>query len=153
MSTSNRTRQAGKVILSLLAIVFLLATTIGTQAATAEQPATAPAQQAAPAVQASKISVKPKFSNAKAFDVSPALRNLPKAPPAVVDPEAEPADIRPERGRDVLDDGFKGDGALNAANAKLAPSVAAALAPPLLTFEGLRNTDNPFLVASPRPGG
>ncbi len=52
-----------------------------------------------------------------AFDVSPALRDLPKAaaPKAVDDPDAEPVDIRPDRGSKPEDNGFSGDGAAAAA--------------------------------------
>lgn len=59
---------------------------------------------------------KPKFSTAKAFDVSPALRDLavPSAARAAVDPSVEPLEVRPDRGPEVKDTGFSGDGAVGA---------------------------------------
>ncbi len=88
-----------------------------------------------------------KFSDAKAFDVSPALRDLAKkaGPTGPSDPNAEPIDIRPDRGPLPQDRGFSGDGAL-----KSVPSLslqrmglqAAAIGGPITTFEGVSNQDN-----------
>ncbi len=105
----------------------------------------------------------PKFSEAKAFDVSPTVRSLKvNVPfrgkqPLNVD---EVFEIRPERGPTVANRGHSGDGALqNNGASSLARSLAAPLAPlaPLLTFEGLSNLDNfnlyGFRVNPPDPVG
>lgn len=104
---------------------------------------------------------KPKFSKAVAFDVSPTLRELAaaaglKVVPGLADDVREPFEIRPERGPDVVDKGYSGDGALQTtigrvkAQGPLIPS-------PGLTFEGLANTDNfnvfGFRVNPPDPNG
>ena len=70
----------------------------------------------------------PKFSSAAAFDVSPALSAMAassarRAAPA--DPDAEPVDIRPDRGPVVEDQGYSGDGALQGAAARLAAPATA----------------------------
>ena len=88
---------------------------------------------------------KPKFINSVAFDVSPALRDLPKqvAPNATGDPAAEPVEIRPDRGPDIPDNGFSGDGAINrSSSAASALSAMLAIPAPLANFEGLSNQDN-----------
>jgi hypothetical protein len=96
----------------------------------------------------------PKFSTAVAFDVSPALRNLPpSARPLVLDPNRI-VEVRPERGPEVQSKGYSGDGALQVFQA-FAPTPA--IPAPLLTFEGLANADNlalyGFRVAPPDPVG
>src|SRR5438445_6781813 len=53
----------------------------------------------------------PKFSTAVAFDISPALRNLPLAKKPVADP-SKLLEIRPEHGPKVPYRGHRGDGAL-----------------------------------------
>src|SRR6266513_5956358 len=54
----------------------------------------------------------PKFSPAVAFDVLPALRNLPPAArPSIFDPN-KIIEVRPERGPEVQSKGYSGDGAL-----------------------------------------
>jgi hypothetical protein len=128
----------------------------------------APKEQAGAAPQ-------PKFTQAAAFDVSRPLREIAAAPQALrsIDAAAaaapgadvEPIDIRPDRGPEVADTGYGGDGALqsttgspalraaNAVGATSASVAAAAIQPPLISFEGVRNTDNPFLVAPPDPVG
>ena len=110
--------------------------------------------------------VKPRFSEAVAFDVSLPLRSLAastplRVPPGAVTPAAagaEPREVRPEIGLDVKDRGHTGDGALQGATAgPLAAPVAPAIAPPLLTFEGISNQDNfnlfGFRVNPPDPVG
>jgi hypothetical protein len=105
---------------------------------------------------------KAKFTNNVAFDVSPVLRDLPKrnAPQVVDDPNAEPMDIRPDRGPDAVDNGFSGDGAISAATAPLEKTLGAstlALAGTQANFEGLGNQDNfnvfGFRVNPPDPVG
>jgi hypothetical protein len=82
----------------------------------------------------------PKFSAAVAFDISPALRDLRPSAPAFA-PSSKLLEIRPERGPEVKDKGYSGDGALQALSRALAiPTLA--IPAPLLTFEGLSNQDN-----------
>jgi len=93
----------------------------------------------------------PKFSTAVAFDVSPAVRDLPPAArPLVFDPN-KIVEVRPERGPEVQSKGYSGDGALQTFSSSLA------IPAPLLTFEGLANADNlalyGFRVAPPDPVG
>jgi hypothetical protein len=104
---------------------------------------------------------KPKFSEAKAFDVSPPARTLSpgaglRNAPRYSSPE--PLEIRPERGPVAKDKGHSGDGALRDAKGP-APSLAApaAIAAPLANFEGISNQDNfdlfGFRVNPPDPVG
>jgi hypothetical protein len=93
----------------------------------------------------------PRFSAAVAFDVSPALRDLPVTKKHVADP-SKLLDIRPERGPRAQSKGFKsGEAALQA----LSPAVA--IPSPLANFEGLSNQDNlnifGFRVNPPDPNG
>jgi hypothetical protein len=107
-----------------------------------------------PAVAQSTARTQPltaKFSTAVAFDVSPALRNLPLAKTFVADP-SKLLEIRPERGPMAHSKGLKsGDKALQAFSPT--PTIPA----PLLTFEGLSNEDNfnifGFRVNPPDPNG
>ena len=104
---------------------------------------------------------KPKFTESIAFDVSPALRNLARqaGPQAADNPDAEPLDIRPDRGPVVVDNGFSGDGAMNSANSssRLSLNSAMTIPSPLVNFEGISNTDNfnlfGFRVNPPDPVG
>jgi hypothetical protein len=104
---------------------------------------------------------KPKFTEALAFDVSPAFRDLAKrgGVQAADDPEAEPVDIRPDRGPDVLDNGFSGDEAFDSTGPMLELTLnsTATIESPLANFEGLSNTDNfnlfGFRVNPPDPVG
>ena len=81
----------------------------------------------------------PKFSTPVAFDVSPALRDLPRAArPLIFDPN-KIIEVRPEPGPEgprVHSRGYSGDGALQPFSP--APTIPA----PLLTFEGLSNQDD-----------
>ncbi len=95
----------------------------------------------------------PRFSTAKAFDVSPALRDLAKnARKSPVAPTNAEKEIRPEGG--PISKGkkpFSADGALNSAKPALAiPS-------PLTNFEGFSSQDNfnifGFRVNPPDPVG
>ncbi|NJC97675.1 MAG: hypothetical protein FIB03_15290 [Anaerolineae bacterium] len=104
---------------------------------------------------------KAKFTNAVAFDVSPALRDLAKkpAPQRPDGQDAEPLDIRPDRGPVFGDNGFSGDGAVDAAgpSAKLGVNSAATISTPIANFEGMRYQDNfnvfGFRVNPPDPVG
>src|SRR6266511_5697878 len=96
----------------------------------------------------------PKFSTPAAFDVSPALLDLAKN---AVAPAS--GDLPEERGPIVTDRGFSGDGAIQASSTSQ-QLFALTIPAPSLTFEGLRNTDNPFrsdgtqiLVNPPDPNG
>jgi len=103
----------------------------------------------------------PKFSTAVAFDVSPALRDLARraslqAPKGAL--SSEPVEIRPDRGPVVADQGFAGDGAIQApAGSALAAQAAASIPAPIVNFEGLSNQDNfnvfGFRVNPPDPNG
>jgi len=96
----------------------------------------------------------PTFSKAVAFDLSPALRNLPRAArPSVFDPN-KVIEVRPEgesEGPEVHSKGYSGDAALQA----LSPAIA--IPSPLANFEGLSNQDNfnifGFRVNPPDPNG
>jgi hypothetical protein len=98
----------------------------------------------------------PKFSTAVAFDVSPAVRSLPRiARPRTFPPDTI-LEVRPERRGSEGPQAYRvkpynRDGALQLLS--LAPTIPA----PLLTFEGLSNQDNfnifGFRVNPPDPNG
>jgi len=100
--------------------------------------------------------LKPKFSQAVAFDVSLPLHVLAATPrrTAPLFPSQEPVEIRPERGPVVKDRGYSGDGAL-----QMRGSFGPALQIPATSanFEGLSNQDNfnifGFRVNPPDPNG
>ena len=102
---------------------------------------------------------KPKFTEAVAFDVSPALRNLAKqaGPQAADNPDAEPVDIRPDRGPVAVDNGFSGDGAVNSASLASRLMVNLTIPSSTVNFEGISNQDNfnifGFRVNPPDPVG
>jgi len=77
---------------------------------------------------------KPKFTNAVAFDVSPALRDMKPLPHA--NPNGELKEVRPDRGPQGENGAFFADGALQAELS--AASIPATDA----NFEGLSNQDN-----------
>jgi hypothetical protein len=140
-----------KKILPIIATIVMLVSLLGVFPAAASRDS-APAQ-AFKAPQA-------KFSDAVAFDVSPALRNLTKKAggQAVDDPGAEAVDIRPDRGPNVMDKGFAVDGAVNASPAfKSAAISSASISTPMANFEGISNQDNfnlfGFRVNPPDPMG
>jgi hypothetical protein len=104
----------------------------------------------------------PTFKDAAAFDVSPALSSLTgsaarRAAPS--DSDAEPVDIRPDRGPVAEDEGFAGDGALQGASASrvATPAASQAIPAPTANFEGISNEDNfnifGFRVNPPDPVG
>jgi hypothetical protein len=98
----------------------------------------------------------PKFSKAVAFDVSPALRSLPRAARSRTFPPGTILEVRPERrgseGREAHRvKPYSADGVLQMFNRT--PTIPA----PLLTFEGMSNQDNfnvfGFRVNPPDPNG
>jgi hypothetical protein len=99
----------------------------------------------------------PKFSNAVAFDLSPALRDLRPTTkrPAAPDAANEFREVRPEREPRVpsKDKGYSADKALQSAAAASALAIPATSA----NFEGLSNLDNfnifGFRVNPPDPNG
>jgi hypothetical protein len=105
---------------------------------------------------------KAKFSTAKAFDVSPVLRDV--SPMASLQgasrqPSPQLLEIRPERGPVARDKGFSGDGALRGGvrMTQEAALTAAAIPGTLQNFEGISNSDNfnlfGFRVNPPDPVG
>ena len=97
----------------------------------------------------------PKFSTAVAFDVSPAVRSLPRAARPLTFPPDTILEVRQERGPEGPEahqaKGYSADGALQLFSP--APTIPA----PLLTFEGLSNQNNfnifGFRVNPPDPNG
>jgi hypothetical protein len=138
MTQIIRTKPSGPLVLSLVAVFLLVATVAVAQ----NTPGAAP--------------LKPKFSQAVAFDVSLPLRVLAATPfrIAPVGPSQEPVEIRPERGPVVKDRGYSSDGALQTRG-----SFGPALQIPATSanFEGLSNQDNfnifGFRVNPPDPNG
>src|SRR5262245_11198854 len=97
----------------------------------------------------------PHFSTAVAFDVLPALRNLPRlARPLIFAPDTliEVRELGPEGPRAHRVKPRRADGALQLFS-PMTPSIPA----PLVTFEGLSNLDNfnifGFRVNPPDPNG
>jgi hypothetical protein len=136
--THIRILAAVLLVLAAAALVFL---------------AVSPPAAAQPAARPQRLT--PKFSRAVAFDVSPALRDLPRvARPLVVDPN-KVVEVRAERGPEGPEahevKGHTADGVLQPFSP--APTIPA----PLLTFEGLSNQDNfnvfGFRVNPPDPNG
>jgi hypothetical protein len=138
MTQIIRAKPTGPLVLSLVAVFLLVATVAVAQ----NTPGAAP--------------LKPKFSQAVAFDVSLPLRVLAATPfrIAPVGPSQEPVEIRPERGPVVKDRGYSSDGAL-----QMRGSFGPALQIPATSanFEGLSNQDNfnifGFRVNPPDPNG
>ncbi len=97
----------------------------------------------------------PKFSAAVAFDISPALRDLPRAAKPLTFPPDTILEVRQERGPEGPEahpvKGYSADAALQA----LRPAVT--IPSPLANFEGLSNQDNfnifGFRVNPPDPNG
>src|SRR5712691_5972527 len=120
MSLWMKTKRSRQIVLSLISVLLSVAALLVSLPQSTH--AASSAAQAGPY---------PTFSAAKAFDVSRPLRDLarPVAP-------AAPRNLPPERGPLPTDRGFTGDGALQATQAS--PIIPA----PLLTFEGLANSDN-----------
>src|SRR5438094_1603080 len=98
----------------------------------------------------------PNFSNAVAFDVSPAARDLPPAKKGFA--SSAVLEVRPERGPVAKDKGFSGAAAVQVSSRTAAAAVSALAIPsPLQNFEGLSNQDNfdvfGFRVNPPDPNG
>ena len=132
-------KRSVRVVISLVGVVFLIASFI----------VVAPrATKATPSAALPALS--PIVSQAQAFDVSAPFRDLAQQPSAMV---AE-GDETDERGAIPADNGYTGDGALQTTYAPQAAASqrAAAASPslatipsPSLTFEGMSNKDNiPF---------
>ena len=100
---------------------------------------------------------KPMFSEAVAFDVSKAARDIVPMSGGgrLALPEGGILDVRPERGPTVLDKGHSADGALGKPNA--AATSAAKKGDVFANFEGVSNQDNfnifGFRVNPPDPVG
>ena len=132
MKVRYQTKRSGQLMMSLLAI-FVLVSSFG-------------AVQAAPqtAENVQQVKAEPKFSNAAAFDVSPALRELAQTARQATGSAARDEklqEIRPDRGPVASDRGYSGDGAIQFGNRQ---QMAASLAipAPMANFEGLSNQDN-----------
>jgi hypothetical protein len=108
--------------------------------------------------------LKPKFSEAVAYDVSVPLRDQARLRSrAAALPAADQGilDIRPDRGPVAEDRGHSGDGArqngFSSVQRRSAAAAAASIAAPLANFEGLSNQDNfnlfGFRVNPPDPAG
>jgi hypothetical protein len=122
-------------VTSIAFVMMVIASLLVIPAAAAPQPTSSQAFKAP----------KARWAESVAFDVSPALRDLPKAaaPKAVDDPNAEPVDIRPDRGSKPEDNGFSGDGAAAAGPSfKSMMGPTASIQAPLANFEGISNQDN-----------
>src|SRR5258707_6494455 len=144
-------KRSARVVISLVGVVFLIASFI----------VVAPhATKATPSAALPALS--PIVSQAQAFDVSAPFRDLAQQPSAMV---AE-GDETDERGAIPADNGYTGDGALQTTYAPQAAASqrAAAASPtsatipsPALTFEGMSNNDNiPVLgrqISPPDPVG
>jgi hypothetical protein len=130
-------------------------------------PVRAAPQQAVSSKSAQAFNVPgPKFSEAVAFDSTAPLRDLAsiRAQPAITASQSafdEPIEVRPDRGPEVVDQGYAGDGALQGETSGLRSILSgltsAAIPTPLANFEGLSNTDNfnlfGFRVNPPDPVG
>src|SRR5512139_1540024 len=122
-------------VIVLIVILSLLVAVVPAFAATSQQ---APSNQ--------KISLTPIYKSNIAFDVSPALRDVPteasRLSLAPQSADAEPLEIRPDRGLVAVDQGYSGDGALNGSAAPAALSSVSVQDFTLdANFEGLSNQD------------
>jgi len=142
-----------KKIFPILATLVLIASLLGVLPVAAS-PTSSP-QQAFKAPKA-------KFIESVAFDVSPALRDLAKQASVQSFTNTsgdEPFDIHPDRGPEVVDNGFSGDGAASAnVSAQLVAGLSTlTVSAPVANFEGLSNQDNfnvfGFRVNPPDPIG
>lgn len=136
-----------KKVLSITATLILIVSLLGVF------PAAAASQESTPAIPSFKPPT-PKFSNAVAFDVSPALRDMKPRQPGAPQPQ-EIKEVRPDRGADVSDGDFSGDGAIQQNTTSNSSSLG--ISAPLANFEGLSNQDNfnvfGFRVNPPDPNG
>jgi len=141
-----------KKVFSISATLIMIVSLLGVfPAAAAHQQSTAARPSFKPPT--------PKFTAPVAFDVSPTLSSLVAANPSNPGPGSDKiVEIRPDRGPDVVDNGFSGDGAASAAaSAKSSSTSALAISAPIANFEGLSNQDNfnvfGFRVNPPDPNG
>ena len=132
-------------ILTILIVAILLLPTIGPAQAANSSPSN---------------SFKPTFSTAVAFDVSMALSDIAQTAQAqslAINPDEELREIRPDRGPEVQDTGYSGDGALQGAEQQLGQMNLTTIPAPLANFEGISNQDNfnlfGFRVNPPDPMG
>jgi hypothetical protein len=137
-------RSIGRRALILLAVLGLLATTAATPVGAAD-----PQKAAKPT---------PVFSDAAAFDVSPALTSIEASRVPVLDVQDEIVDVRPDRGPLPADTGYTGDGALAGPSARaMTPAAELTVGAPMANFEGISNVDNfnlfGFRVNPPDPVG
>ena len=129
--------KARKILTRLVELVIILSL-----AGVVPVSAAAPSNDVPAPVTQNKISITPQFSDNKAFDVSPALRDLAQKTAPSLSAGAGVLDIRPERGPVSLDKGFSGDGALQGNAVPKSFSGKSAITPPIANFEGLSNQDN-----------
>src|SRR5262249_37049077 len=135
MALRIRSKRLGRVALSLVGVILLIASVlIFAPRATKATPAAALA------------ALTPPVTQAKAFDVSAPFRDLAQQP----SPMQAEGDETDERGAIPADNGYTGDGALQttyapqgaAAQRAAAVSPSSATVPsPSLTFEGMSNKD------------
>lgn len=118
---------------SVLVVTAVLGTVLVAAPALSSEEASAPSASSRPA-----------FTSAAAFDVSPRLSTLA----ATAAGTESPTTVQPERGPSPTDEGFTGDGALQAT----APGPRA-VSDPIVSFEGLSNDDNDARVVPPDPVG
>jgi hypothetical protein len=143
-----------RALLNLMFVVVMLASLAGSFSANA-------APTASPSASASFTAPAPKVTTAVAFDVSPTLSELAQQATDRVTTSAatgeEVVDLRPDRGPEIADTGYSGDGALQSSAAGLQAASLASIAAPVLTFEGISNQDNfnlfGFRVNPPDPVG
>jgi len=107
------------------------------------------------------FAVRPHFSTAIAFDVSPPVRDIARqlstAIPEGAPVSLEPYEIRPDWGPVAKDTGYSGDDALQLGGANQSTPNLKEIPAPQSTFEGLSNQDNfdvvGFRVNPPDPVG
>ena len=114
----SRTRPSGLLLLILVIIVLL-----GSSLAWAQSTPVIPP-------------LKPEFSEAVAFDVSPPLRSMARVPQGFPYLRNQLYEVRPEWGPEYVDHGYSGDGALQMWKGGRLPGGLIA------SFEGLSNQDN-----------
>jgi len=128
-----RTRRARWLVPLLLVTGLLVSAPVGTA-------------QGAP--EATQASLKPKFSSAVAFDVSPAMSDVARQ--ATAARRATGNLDRVERGPASAGRGFSGDAAVQSTTGRSAASID--IPSPTVNFEGVRGTDNiPVLGGIPIP--
>ena len=129
-----RTRRARWLVPLLLVTGLLVSAPVGTA-------------QGAP--EATQASLKPKFSSAVAFDVSPAMSDVARQATTAARRATGNLD-RVERGPASAGRGFSGDAAVQSTTGRSAASID--IPSPTVNFEGLRGDDNiPVLGGIPVP--